>query len=378
MSRPSFKRTLQLSRSEYKDLLDRLPSMRGAGSMPVEGHPYRAVDIPLSIEQPQGGHSYCFVFGRWISPTRICVLTGRFTHEGSPCRMVLTRSTGDRMLVQGRVSACRLVESPCHELEVELREEIDPLLFEGASLDPEDTAPGQRPGRGEVNGSILVAEPFVPDLLLLEHHLAGTGLGIRIATTPGATLDAVKRSPPDAVLYGLDIADEEGTRTLQRIRAVGYGGPILMLTPETDSTVLDRAHKAGATDFVSKPYHIEFLMAQLEVHLGDGEVPRRIYSTVTCEPGMPELVERYVKFVRRAADQVDRTYAEREWDDLRGLCRQLKGSGVGYGFQRLTVTSMVALKALDRGGPCPSMDRAIAELIECCHAVKLDTRASAA
>ena len=76
MSRPTFKRTLQLSKSEYRDLLDRLPSAPGAGTPPEDGHPYRAIDLPLSLEQPQGGHSYCLVFGRWISRTRICVLTG--------------------------------------------------------------------------------------------------------------------------------------------------------------------------------------------------------------------------------------------------------------------------------------------------------------
>ncbi|MCP3902642.1 MAG: response regulator [Planctomycetes bacterium] len=378
MSRPAFKRTLHLNRSEYHELLDRLDTIAAAAPVPDDGYAYRAVDIPLSIEHPRGGHSYCLVFARWISPRRICVLTGRYSHTDSVCRVVLTRSGGERMLVQGRVHACRLVDSPCHEIEIELREEIDPRLFEGAAIAPLAPAEGEQIGRGSVKGAVLVAEPFVPDLLLLEHHLASTGLEVRIATTPGATLDAIKRARADAVLYGLNIADDDGIHTLERMRDLGYSAPILLLTPETDPATLNRAHRAGATDAVTKPYHLELLMSQLEVHLGYGESPRRIYSTAPREPGMPELVERYVKFVRRAADQIDRTYSEREWDELRELCCQLKGSGVGYGFQRLTVTAILALKALERGGPSPMMDHAIGELIDCCRAVKLDTRSKAA
>src|SRR5690242_20064114 len=66
----------------------------------------------------------------------------------------------------------------------------------------------------------------------------------------------------DAILLDLNLPDMTGLEVVCALRAAGVGTPVLVLSgdPSPDSRV--RLLKAGADDFVSKPYEARELVAR--------------------------------------------------------------------------------------------------------------------
>lgn len=377
MSSSEYRRRLHLTRREYQEVLSRMESRCGnfgrrRDERRRERHDYHVADIPFRVEHPEGGSSTFLVFGRNISRRGISILHGGFVHAGSRCRVVLARMDGKPIVLEGEVRHCRLFAGSCHEIGIHFDSDVDPGALQGSLHDAEDEAgaEGQAGARG-ATGTVLVAESFAPDHLLLEHHLSLLGLEVQIAETPGATLDAVKLDPIDLVLYGLPLRGRDGVRVIEEMRRFGFKKPIMVLTAESDHRVAEAARRAGADLIISKPYNIDFLLAQLRVYLSDAEPQRPQYSTASDQPGMPPLIGRYVELVRRTADQVERTYKEAEWDTFREYCHQLKGSGCSYGFHGVTTAAIAVLQVFESGPPSEELGRKVTRLLECCRALEL-------
>ncbi len=258
-------RRLRFNRREYEEVLHR---MHGASGKPAarredrsrDRHEYPIADIPLTIEHPEGGTSRFLVYGRNISRGGISVLHGGFLHTGSACRIVLERESGDHMAVDCEVRHCRLVAGSCHEIGIRFQNEIDPgelrVPHGEGRADPDG-------GFMAISGSILVAESFEPDADLLGHHLSMFGVKVHRAETPTATIEAIAEHEIQLVLFGLNLASDEGMGTVAAVRETGFGGPMIALTAETNSEILDRARTKGATAIIAKPYHLDLLVAQL-------------------------------------------------------------------------------------------------------------------
>lgn len=376
MNETRYRRQLNLSPPEYESVLRQMNARCSRlethnNSRRRRRHGYEITDIPLHITHPQGGTGQFLVFGRNISRTGLSVLHGGFLHPGTICVLVLRRHREPPLEVSGEVRHCRLFAGNCHEIGIHLDQEVDPAALVGTTLvqsEDGDEAEDEASARLELSGTILVAESFVPDHVLLEHYLGVFGLDIEIAETPGATLDALKRGGVDLVLFGLHLPSC-GLRTIRFARDLGIRTPILVLTAETDRSLLLATREAGATAILPKPYDIESLVAEVRHHLGGCERPGPLRSTVADMPGMSPLIDRYVELVRRTVDQVERTYEQEEWSDLVAYCHQLKGSGCGYGFQDITVAAMAVLKLLEKDPLATETRTAVDMLCEYCRKI---------
>ncbi|MBT8485001.1 MAG: response regulator [Phycisphaerales bacterium] len=374
MSFSSFTRRLRFNKQEYQEVLLRMSA--GAPSAAAEDrrnerHDYHVPDIPLAIDHPEGGTSRFLVFGRNISRNGLSVLHGGYVHPGSECHVMLAQVDGDKLAVTGVVRHCRLVAGSCHEIGVQFHQEVDPALLLGSENAASDkpTEVGDN-GFQPIAGAILIADDFPPDRLLLQHQLEIFGLDIMSAATPGATLDAIKRTNYDLVIFGLNLASQHAVKTIGEIRANGYNAPVLVLTPETDAQLLNAAREAGATDVIAKPYYLDLLVAQLQAHLSSPQRQAPVYSTAAGQSGMPTLISKFVEVARRVADQIERTFAENEAAELREYCCQIKGAGCGYGFQNITVAAISVLGSLDRREPREQLEPRVEALVACCRALE--------
>mgnify|MGYP000724552202 CR=1 FL=1 len=95
-------------------------------------------------------------------------------------------------------------------------------------------------------------------------HAVGDGL---------AALAAIGRESPAVVILDLGLPGPDGLRIAERLRADGEAVPVLMLTAR--DTVRDRVAglKAGADDYLTKPFALEELVARLHALLRRGTVP---------------------------------------------------------------------------------------------------------
>jgi len=113
---------------------------------------------------------------------------------------------------------------------------------------------------------ILIVEDDVDILRLLTLELQDAGFEVLAFETGIRGLSAVREADPDLVVLDLGLPDISGQEIARRIRRTGET-PILILTAADDlETKLDMLN-AAADDYLSKPFHVEELIARINVQL---------------------------------------------------------------------------------------------------------------
>jgi len=79
---------------------------------------------------------------------------------------------------------------------------------------------------------------------------------------------------PDVVVMDIGLPDGDGVAAVEQLRAAGRWAPVLMLTAHGDLERRVDSFRAGADDFLAKPFHVEELLARIEalVRRGRGTI----------------------------------------------------------------------------------------------------------
>ena len=116
-----------------------------------------------------------------------------------------------------------------------------------------------------------------PRVLVIEDN-ADLGLGLRvnfeergyavtIARTGGEGLRRARQGAWNLLLLDLSLPDLDGLEVLDALRRDGNEAPVIVLTARTQQAAKIRGLRAGADDYVTKPFDIEELLARVEVVL---------------------------------------------------------------------------------------------------------------
>jgi signal transduction histidine kinase/CheY-like chemotaxis protein len=141
---------------------------------------------------------------------------------------------------------------------------------------PETSEPGRartprhRPVSGYIGErrTLLVVDDQPTQRQMLAGMLLPLGFRIAEAASGHECLEAVLRSPPDAVLLDLTMDDTDGWETARRIRAAGFATlPIVVVSANAFENQSDRVAAAGCQGFVDKPVIESELLAILQQHL---------------------------------------------------------------------------------------------------------------
>ena len=83
--------------------------------------------------------------------------------------------------------------------------------------------------------------------------------------------DALCESNPDSVILDLGLPDGDGLKLLQQWRRAGFNEPVLILSAR--DAVQDRIKglDVGADDYLSKPFSVEELLAQMGLEPDGGQ-----------------------------------------------------------------------------------------------------------
>ena len=101
----------------------------------------------------------------------------------------------------------------------------------------------------------------------LEQLLGSMGFATVSYTTPGAFLLAAPHLLGGCVLLDVKMPGISGLEVQARLRAIGFVQPIIVITGQGDIQTAVLAMKAGAFDFLEKPYEDEVLLAAIEAAL---------------------------------------------------------------------------------------------------------------
>ncbi|MEX2291000.1 MAG: EAL domain-containing protein [Mycobacteriales bacterium] len=130
------------------------------------------------------------------------------------------------------------------------------------------------------DASVLVVDDAPANVALLTRLLRDAGVRrTHGVTDPRQALDRWQQARPDLVLLDLQMPHLDGFAVMAALRAATPDEqfvPILVLTADTTSTTRDRALRAGANDFLTKPFDATEVLLRVRNLLQT----RSLYATV--------------------------------------------------------------------------------------------------
>lgn len=122
-------------------------------------------------------------------------------------------------------------------------------------------------------GRILIAEDEPGIAQFLESGLEAAG-HTPLVVANGKEAAAMARDDTfDLLLLDLGLPGLDGMTVLRQIRARGDRLPVVILTARDDLTSTLNGFESGASDFVTKPFRFEELLARINVRLNTGAIP---------------------------------------------------------------------------------------------------------
>ena len=113
---------------------------------------------------------------------------------------------------------------------------------------------------------VLVVDDEPHICLLVRETLKQAGMSVRSAADGRQALLALEEQDPALILLDVGLPDIDGFSLCQRIREVSHA-PIIMLTARHRDDDVVRGFKAGADDYVTKPFSPRELVSRIQALL---------------------------------------------------------------------------------------------------------------
>lgn len=130
---------------------------------------------------------------------------------------------------------------------------------------------------------ILLVEDDLDQVAGLKPALTKAGYAVELAHDGRDAAFLIREDEFDAIVLDLGLPVKSGLEVLTEMRAVGDDTPVVVLTARDTWQERVDGLKAGADDYLGKPYHVEELVARLEA------VIRRKFGKATqsiCQAGL--------------------------------------------------------------------------------------------
>jgi len=150
-----------------------------------------------------------------------------------------------------------------------------------------------------LKAKVLIVDDLPANVLLLERMLSGAGyLSIASTLDPHAVCDLHAKNDYDLIVLDLQMPGMDGFEVMEALKKIEKNGylPVLVITAQPDHKL--RALKAGARDFISKPFDvaevltrvhnmIEVRLLHVEIHRKNAEL-KTLFDQVVAERKVSE------------------------------------------------------------------------------------------
>lgn len=227
------------------------------------------IDLQQIPQESGPGHDLSYVIrdtGIGIDPSEVDALFDAFTQADNST----TREYGGTGL---GLSICkRLADILNGDISVESEvgvgsaftfripcEEATAAVSEATPEAPEVVEADQDSNRsGALQARILLAEDFLPTQRLISMLLTKAGAQVDLASDGKQAVELTNQAADEDAPYDLIIMDMQmpvldGYRATERIRTMGFGGPIVALTAHAMAGDREKCLKVGCTDYTTKP-----------------------------------------------------------------------------------------------------------------------------
>ena len=123
---------------------------------------------------------------------------------------------------------------------------------------------------------VLIADDEKNMRWVLDETLSKAGYEVTQAADGKEALAAIEDDPPDLMVLDHKMPAPDGMEVLRRIRAKGETFPIIMLTAHGNVQLAVEAMKAGATEYLTKPFDLDELKLSIEKALRISELSEEV------------------------------------------------------------------------------------------------------
>jgi DNA-binding NtrC family response regulator len=123
---------------------------------------------------------------------------------------------------------------------------------------------------------VLVVEDDRPIREVLAEALASDHDVVTAADGPTA-LEAFRQRPVDAVLLDFRLPGMDGLEVLRRMKAIAPGTGVILVTAVDEAPIAVEGMKAGAADYITKPFDLDRLLGAVERVVRRREVVGKIF-----------------------------------------------------------------------------------------------------
>ena len=189
---------------------------------------------------------------------------------------------------------------------------------------------------------LLIAEDSEDNRFLLQAYLKNTPYEIAFAENGERAVTACQSAEFDLVLMDMQMPVMDGLSATRAIRLHEQSSgrlpvPILALTANARREDVDACKAAGCTSHLSKPIAKAKLLSAIEQHLLRTPEPPQVTAIVVDIPeGLEDAARRYIRSRQKEALEMKQLLLEQNFERLRLLAHNMKGTGLPYGFPLVT------------------------------------------
>ena len=225
-------------------------------------------------------------------------------------------------------------------------------LVESIDLDLITHSQRDRANVPMLSGSILLAEDNPDNQRLISMYIRNTGASVVVVNNGKEAVEKAIANSFDLIMMDMQMPVMGGAEAVSWLRQVGNQTPITMLTANAMKEEKDRCVKLGANEFLTKPIDKQAFYVVLEKHLAAGQ-PTADQSDIDYDIEMEKLVDEFVESLPGYAAGLQEATENQDWEQVKSLAHQLKGTGGGFGFQNISalaenIENNLKLKALDK------------------------------
>ncbi len=113
---------------------------------------------------------------------------------------------------------------------------------------------------------ILIAEDARPIAQGIRVALEQDGYDVRIVADGAEAIDTIRHWMPRLIILDLTLPNVDGLQILRTIRKEGLTMPVLILSARVSEADRIQGLRAGADDYLVKPFSLDELLARVEAH----------------------------------------------------------------------------------------------------------------
>ncbi len=161
---------------------------------------------------------------------------------------------------------------------------------------------------------IMVVDDDVSILDTLRESLVMEGFACEVFTTAEEALDALKDMPVDLLLTDIVMPGMQGLALVSAAKAAQPSVTAIVMTGFVEEFSYDEAIRAGAADFIKKPFTVQELLirmrhAQLQDRLREQSITDDL-TGLANRRGFFAFAQQQIKQVRRAGERMVLLYAD--------------------------------------------------------------------